>query len=63
MYGDPIEDFERYDADRERKLRCLPVCSLCREHIQQETAVCFNDEWICDECLDDLRKETLEDGV
>lgn len=63
MSGDPIVDFENYDSDRERRLRCLPVCCFCREHIQQEMAVYFNDKWICDECLDNLRKETLEDGV
>lgn len=63
MSSDPIADFEKYDAERERKLKQLPVCCLCGDHIQQDTAVHFKGKWVCDGCLDDLREETLEDAV
>lgn len=59
----PLRDFERHDAEQESKLKRLPKCCLCDEHIQQETAVHFRDKWICDDCLDNNREETLEDAV
>lgn len=59
----PVADFEKYDAEHERIMSRLPVCCLCGERIQQDTAVYFYGKWVCDDCLDDMRKETLEDAV
>lgn len=59
--NDPVADFERYDANRERELRKFPVCCICKEHIQQDYAVRYQDRWICDDCLDELREETLDE--
>lgn len=59
--SDPVADFERYDVNRERELRKLPVCCICNEHIQQDYAVRYQDRWICDDCLDELREETLDE--
>ena len=60
-YSDnPIADAERYSADREERLRRLPICCECKEHIQQEKAVCISGDWYCDDCLDDMREE-IED--
>lgn len=53
---DPVKDFLRHDRERERRLLRLPKCCECGEHIQQERAVCINDFWYCDECLDDFRE-------
>lgn len=56
---DPVEDFERYDAEQQRRLSELPVCSECGEPVQDDYYYEINDEIICQECLDrDFRKRT-----
>lgn len=56
---DPVMDYECYESDLQDELDKLPKCCQCGEPIQQDRAVCFNDEYICDSCLDDLRVEIL----
>lgn len=58
---DPVADFERHDAYMSRMLDRLPVCDLCRERIQQDTAVVFCGSWICDHCLDSMREDTQDE--
>ena len=59
---DPVADFNRWDADQQRKLKRLPKCARCGEHIQQEKAVCIHGvEYYCDECLDELRERIGDD--
>ena len=53
---DPIADFDRYEADRERKLNRLPKCAECGHPIQQEDAVKIKNQWYCDDCLEDMRE-------
>ena len=43
------------EAREAKRLKRFPCCAICGEHIDQEDAVCFHGEWICDDCLDDLR--------
>lgn len=54
---DPIADFERHDSEMEEQLKKLPVCCICKDHIQQEKAVHIKDEWYCDGCLDEARED------
>ena len=56
LTDNPHRDFYRYDAEMEDRLKNLPVCAYCNEPIQQESAVCVDDDWICDRCLEDLRR-------
>ena len=58
---DPVADFERYDAEQESVLKKCPMCSVCYEYIQGEFAYFINDEWICEECIEDLRREVTVD--
>lgn len=58
--GDPIEDFNRYDAERERQLRKLPRCSECDEPITDEYAYYINGEWICERCMNDNYRREVE---
>jgi hypothetical protein len=52
MYSsDPDKDFLEYDRQAEIKLSKLPVCAVCGEHIQDETALLLWDEWICNKCI------------
>ena len=54
---DPVADFNRYDAEQQKKLEKLPICHECGEHIQQENAVMIYGEWFCDHCLENMRIE------
>ena len=56
---DPVSDFERFDAEQERRLEQLPVCADCEEHIQDEEAYYINGEWICERCIDSYRREVF----
>ena len=61
--NDPHKDFERLDADREAELNKLPKCTYCDQAIQEEFAYYINDEWICEECLNDNFRKAVEDHV
>ena len=50
---DPIADFERYDAEQERKLARLPECCVCGEHIQDDFLYDIDGELFCEECMND----------
>lgn len=54
---DPLKDFDRYDAEQERRIEKLPRCSQCDSPIQDDYAYYINGEWICDECLEQFRRE------
>ena len=58
---DPLRDFHRYDSDKEEALAKLPICEKCKQPIQQEKAVYYNDQWICEDCEYDLWKDIRED--
>lgn len=58
---DPHADFDRWDAEKERKLKRMPECANCGEHIQQDTAVCIGGDYYCDECLNELRESIGDD--
>lgn len=66
---DNFDMWKRHDAEQEARLEKLPVCELCKQPIQQEKAVYYNDQWACKECehefwdniRDDFLEETLED--
>ena len=58
---DNLDRFERYDAEREAQLQRLPICEKCKNPIQQEKAVYYNDQWICEECESDFWKDIRED--
>lgn len=60
---DPCADYLRYDAEQQAKLDKLPKCSECGQPIQDEEAYYINDEWICQECLDDNYKRWVDDYI
>ena len=61
---DNLDLFASYDAEQEARLRKMPVCCRCKEHIQQDEAVKFNRKWYCEDCeselWDEIRQEYLE---
>lgn len=65
MFTDnPVRDFHAYDSEQERQLEKLPICEKCKNPIQQEKAVYYNDQWICENCesefWEDIREDFLE---
>lgn len=53
---DPVRDAAMRDYEFERWLEKRPVCACCGEHIQDETAVFIDNEWICNDCIDEKRR-------
>lgn len=53
-----------HDLEQERWLESLPVCEKCKQPIQQEKAIYYNDQWICEDCesefWEDIRSDFLE---
>lgn len=60
---DPVADFTRYDAEQEAELEKMPKCSECSEYIQDEHYYEINDEVVCEECLNQNYRESVEDYV
>ena len=61
--NDPVADFERYDAEQERELQKLPICSECDEPIQEEHCYEINDELICPDCMEKYHRKLVDDYV
>ena len=47
---DNYDRWKEHDADQERRLKMLPICKCCGEHIQQERAVFYEGNWYCEDC-------------
>ena len=60
---DPERDFQMDDARKEREIEMLPVCCECDEIIQDDYLYEINDEVICEECLNDNFRKSVEDYV
>lgn len=54
---DNYDIWSAHEEKQEQKLEQLPKCRLCEEPIQQETAVCIDYEFYCDDCLAMFRVE------
>lgn len=58
---DPVADYDRFDAEQTKELERLPRCSECDQPIQGEECWEFNGELICEECLNDNHRKSVED--
>lgn len=61
--GDPLADFNRWDAEQQAALNKLPKCSECDEPIQDDCYYEINGECVCPECLDNNHKHWVEDYI
>ena len=59
----PIADFMRYDAEQQRKISLLPVCSVCKHHIQDDWCYKIEGNFFCCDCLNKLYRRNTEDYV
>lgn len=48
---DPIADFDRYDAEQEKRRDELPECDYCGERITDDYYYVINGDVICEDCL------------
>lgn len=61
LLPDPVDEFNRYDGRKQKQLERLPRCKSCRDHIQQDTAVCIKGDYWCDDCLEEMRERIGDD--
>lgn len=61
---DNYERWEQHEAEQQRALDKLPICSECGEPIQDEYCYEIDGEYICEECINNHRKsiDTIEKG-
>lgn len=59
--NEPLIDFANHDSEQQAKLEKLPICEICKEPIQQEKAIYYNDQWCCKECEDEFWQNIRED--
>ena len=60
---DPVADYMAYDAEQQRRMEQLPVCSYCREEIQDDYYFEINEEPVCEQCLNEFFRKAVEDYV
>ena len=52
-FGDPLDDFNRRDAEEAAWLKSLPHCEDCGEPIQDEYYYNLDGEILCEDCMKD----------
>ena len=53
--GDPLYEFDRWDAENYRREQKLPVCSECGRTIFEDYMYKIKGEIYCDECIGDFK--------
>jgi formylmethanofuran dehydrogenase subunit E len=56
----PIADFEKHDAEQQKALEQLPKCCECGDPIQEDWCFEYNGEPICEDCLYDNHRKSIE---
>ena len=59
--GDPVGDWDRYCQIQEQELAKRQRCSECDEPITEDYCYCINDEYICEDCMEQYKVETPVD--
>ncbi len=60
---DNYDRFVQHEAEQEKWLASLPICSECGEHIQDEYCYEINGELICPDCLKENHRKFTDDYV
>lgn len=61
--GDPLADFDRYDAMQADYEAKLPQCEKCGKHIQDDIYFEINNEILCEDCLVDEYGKSTHDWL
>ena len=60
---DNFDLWEQHDAEQERQLQKLPVCTYCGEPVLDDFLYLINDEIICIGCLNDHFRKDVDEYV
>ena len=60
---DPVKDHDRYQEEKDNQLQKLPKCSICDNHIQNDYLYEINDELICEKCLKENFRKSVDDYI
>ena len=62
-FGDPLDDFTRWEHEQEEWLKSRPKCDHCGQHIQDERFLHIDGGYYHFKCADKLFGEDTEDFV
>lgn len=60
---DNYDLYQSYESERECELEKCPECTYCGHKITDEYFYIINDEPVCEECLNDNHRKSLEDYI
>ena len=63
LSGDPLRDYDRYDAEQYRQLKKLPCCCKCEKPIQEEYLYDVFDALYCEDCMNNTYRQPVEDYI
>lgn len=49
----PARDWDRHCERQDRQAKRLPRCSYCKGHIYDDCFYEINDDFVCEECLNE----------
>lgn len=55
--------FDMYDSEQQKMLDRLPRCSECGHPIQDDFCFEVNDEPVCDECMYNNHRKSVDDFI
>ena len=58
---DNYDLWEANDREQARRLEKFPTCEICGDAIQQERAFHKDGFLICDECIENNRREVIDE--
>ena len=58
---DNLDFYRDYEEEQEKELEKYPVCSVCGEYITDEHYYDINDEFMCEECLKDNFRKSVDE--
>lgn len=57
---DNYDLFERHDTAQQRALKKMPECCECGNPIQEDMCYEYNDKPICDECMSNNHRKSID---
>lgn len=55
-YSDASQFLEDEEKQYRRWLKTRPLCKVCLQPIEARFAYRIDDEWICEDCIDEMRE-------
>ena len=60
---DNLDFYRDYEEEQAKELEKYPKCSVCGEYITDEYYFDINDEFMCEECLKDNFRKSVDDYI